>query len=70
MPGDGFPVLSVVHERVKPVGSGGSCGKYHELGIVAVSPNDFLPPIAENIGGKAGRGFGPVIGGRIVIGGA
>jgi len=49
LPGNGFPVLTVMHERVKPIGGGNSGSEDHKLGIVTIAPDDLLSPVAEKI---------------------
>jgi len=70
LPGDGLPVLTVVHKGIEPVVGGGRGGEDHELGIVGVPPDDLLPPVPEQVRRKAGCGLGAVVGpGVIVVGG-
>jgi hypothetical protein len=67
LPSDGLPILAVVHEGIETVCRRGRRSEDHQLGVVAIAPNDFLAPITEKIGRKAWSGFGAVVGGRAIV---
>lgn len=67
LPGDGLPVLPIVHQGIEPMGRGNCRRENHQLGVVGVPPDDLLAPVPEKVGDQARGGFGAVVGSRAVI---
>lgn len=62
LPGNGGPVVRIVHQGVHALGGGERRREHHHAGLVGQREDGFLAPIAHDIGHEAGVGLGAVVG--------
>ncbi len=67
LPGDGFPVLPIMHEGIKTVRRGGGGREDHQLSVVRISPDHLLTPIAKQVRGQSRIGFGGIVRFRSIV---
>ena len=60
---DGEAVLRIVHQGVEAALRGDGSGIYAQGVVGDGTEDDFLAPVAEDVGGEAGGGFAAVVGG-------